>query len=132
MPSGRRTTAEEDDVLTDDEYQMVSRVRSLIARRRGTASHAAGVLTRDGGVHLGVNLPHYSGGPCAEIAALARAVADSDEPPVSVVAARCQGVVSPCGRCRQMFYDCFPDIRIILDRDGDLFAASVLEMLPVP
>ena len=121
-------------MLTDDERQMVLRVESLIARRCATASHAAGVLTRDGGIHLGVNLPHYSGGPCAEIAALARAVTDTDEPPVAVVAIRRggQGVTSPCGRCRQMFYDWFPDIRILLERDGELSTTSLLQMLPVP
>lgn len=73
----------------------------------------AAVRDASGGIHTGVNLFHFTGGPCAEMVALANAggvavvriVAVGDEG---------RGVLNPCGRCRQILMDLAPGIEVML------------------
>ena len=39
-------------------------------------------------------------------------------------------VVPPCGNCRQLLLDYVPDIRVILDINGEIQKVSAREMLP--
>ncbi|TVY22105.1 Blasticidin-S deaminase, partial [Lachnellula hyalina] len=42
-----------------------------------------------------------------------------------------RGVISPCGRCRQMMFDYYPDIKVIVkDDEGVLRTVSVQQLLP--
>lgn len=87
-----------------------------------------GAAVRDvsGAIYTGVNLFHFTGGPCAEMVALAnaggarlvRVVAVGDEN---------RGVLAPCGRCRQVLMDLAPGIRVMLP-DGAV--RPVEELLP--
>jgi cytidine deaminase len=63
------------------------------------------VLTADGETFAGVNVGNDVGGICAEVAGLARALAVSTSRPELVAATRLDGVVTPCGRCRQLMID---------------------------
>ncbi|WP_432832906.1 cytidine deaminase family protein [Dactylosporangium sp. CA-092794] len=116
------------------EMALVDAATDLI-RRRGTAhSHAAAVLCADGQMYLGVNLYHFSGGPCAEVVALGRMLTDTEWPPIVVVAVGRdgRGVVTPCGVCRQILYDRWPDIALVISRGGDLVRVALTELLPEP
>lgn len=83
-------------------------------------------ICSDGRIFTGINVFHFSGGPCAENVALANAtaagVASAMSPGVgdgarltTIVAVTNddRGVISPCGRCRQMMFDFYPDIQVI-------------------
>jgi cytidine deaminase len=120
--------------LTSAENAMVMTVTDLIRCRGDAHSHAAGVLTDDGSVFLGVNLPHYSGGPCAEVVAFGRMLTDTANHPVCIVAVARppRSVVSPCGGCRQIMYDRWRDIGVILERAGALVRVPLLDLLPEP
>lgn len=113
---------------------MVTIVTELARRRAEAHSHAAGVLTDDGSMFLGVNLFHFSGGPCAELVAFGRMLTDTVSRPVSVVAVARppRSVVSPCGICRQVMYDRWSNISVILDRRGQLVHVGLDELLPEP
>jgi cytidine deaminase len=42
-----------------------------------------------------------------------------------------RGVINPCGRCRQLLFDQYPDIKVIIkDGEGGLRTATVDELLP--
>lgn len=87
---------------------------------------AAAVRCGDGRIVTGVNLYHFTGGPCAEMVALANAAGCSV---VRVVAVGDdgRGVVPPCGRCRQVMLDLFPGVEVMLPHG---LVASVAELLP--
>lgn len=91
---------------------------ALIATRGDGVTHtvAAAVLTEDGCIGTGVNLFHFTGGPCAELVALAVAAAQTASPVCLVVAVGDQerGIIAPCGRCRQVILDLHPEAQIIL------------------
>jgi len=96
----------------------------------------AACLTSDGKIIPGVNVAHYTGGPCAEPVAIGAAAALGYLPHrlthMVAVGHRGRGVVNPCGRCRQQLLDLSPDIHVLV-RDGDeVKEVSVAELLPLP
>ncbi len=104
--------------LIPEESLIVGAARQLIEDRADVANVAAVVLTADGETFAGVNVGNDVGGICAEVAALARALAVSTSRPELVAATRLDGVVTPCGRCRQLMIDRFPDIAAVVCVDG--------------
>ncbi len=89
------------------------------AARRAYAPYSrfgvgAAARTRSGRIHVGANMENASYGLaiCAEVSALARAVADGDFRVTGIAVAggllnaqgmpQPGGVVTPCGRCRQL------------------------------
>lgn len=100
-----------------------STIRSLPIS--ATHSVAAAALSADGRVFTGVNVFHFTGGPCAEIVALGNAAAHGAADQLTHIVAvgnEGRGVIPPCGRCRQMLLDLCPGIRVIVrggeGRDG--------------
>lgn len=49
---------------------------------------------------------------------------------IVAVANEGRGVISPCGRCRQMMFDYYPDIQVIIKDGEELRTASMQELLP--
>ncbi len=41
-----------------------------------------------------------------------------------------RGVIPPCGRCRQVLLDYFPEVRIIVGHGSELRTVRVLDLLP--
>ncbi|PGH06418.1 hypothetical protein GX51_02430 [Blastomyces parvus] len=100
-------------------------------------------LASDGRIFTGVNVYHFTGGPCAELVMLGNAAAGG------VVAAAAGGaagagdggkgagetvrlthvvavgdrgrkVLSPCGRCRQVLIDYWPGIEVVVGYEGEI------------
>lgn len=97
--------------------------------------HTVGAAVRgtDGRIHVGVNLHHFTGGPCAELVALgtARAAGSFELTHIVAVANHGRGVMSPCGRDRQVLADHYPDIRVILPGPDGLISVVARELLPL-
>ncbi|MFD0538838.1 cytidine deaminase family protein [Actinomadura luteofluorescens] len=93
---------------------------------------AAAARARDGRIVTAMNVHHFTGGPCAELAVIGTAAAQGAHQLDAVVAVGGgdRGVMPPCGRCRQVLLDYFPAIRVIVDTDGVLRAVPVAELLP--
>lgn len=83
-------------------------------------------MDTSGRIHTGINVHHFTGGPCAELVVLGSAAAAGAGPLATMVAVgdRDRGVIAPCGRCRQVLLDQHPDCLVIVP-DGD-------EPSPVP
>jgi cytidine deaminase len=131
--------------LTPTEQNLITTATDLInSLPKSSTPHvtdqsvSAAALSSTGRVFTGVNIFHFTGGPCAETIALGNAAAagitatSTDEKLVLIVAvaSRGRGVVNPCGRCRQLLLDYHPEIRVIV-KDGDgCRVVGLEELLP--
>lgn len=95
-------------------------------------SVASSVLSDDGRVFSGVNVYHFNGGPCAELVALGVAAAAGVTKLTHVVAVANEGrgILSPCGRCRQVLIDLHPGIKAIVSSKEGLRMVAVDDLLP--
>ncbi|HVX47309.1 MAG TPA: ASCH domain-containing protein [Mycobacteriales bacterium] len=96
-------------------YETASRLaQSLPDDSRHTVAAAA--MDTTGRIHTGVNVFHFTGGPCAELVLLGTAAAAGAGPLLIIVAMGRgdRGVIAPCGRCRQVLLDHHPDVHVIV------------------
>ncbi|MEC4020816.1 cytidine deaminase family protein [Streptomyces sp. H27-D2] len=94
---------------------------------------AAAARLRDGRIVTGLNAYHFTGGPCAELVVIGSAAAQGGYELDTIVAVGDggRGVMPPCGRCRQVLLDYYPDITVIVAADdGRLAAVPVTRLLP--
>lgn len=94
----------------------------------GVHTMGAAVRAADGRMSTGVNLYHFTGGPCAELVALgaARAQGARDITHVVAVGNHGRGICSPCGRDRQVFVDLYPGLRVLMPGDISVEASDLL------
>ncbi len=99
----------------------------------GVHTMGAAVRAEDGSVYVGVNLYHFTGGPCAELVALGAARAAGARVITHIVAVgnHGRGVKAPCGRDRQVLADYHPQIRVIVPAVGGVVSLPIEELLPL-
>lgn len=101
----------------------------------GIYHHTVGAALRckNGKVYTGVNCDGIHGS-CAEYITMGIAISAGEREFDTIVAVHekaCNGVVSPCGNCRQMLLEYAPDIKVILNDDqGELIKVPIGELLP--
>lgn len=102
--------------------------------RHGHASDRPGAAVRDvrGRTYGGINLYHFTGGPCAELVALGHARAEGARELTTIVAVGDQGrgPVGPCGRDRQILLEYHPGIRVILPTPDGIRSVAVPDLIP--
>ena len=114
---------------------LIQSASEMLARSGDGDNHtvAASIYADDGKVYSGMNLYHFTGGPCAEIVALARLVSEGGgAKPLAIVAVadRERGVIAPCGRCREVLADYCPDIEVVLRTEEGIRAGPLTALLP--
>ena len=94
---------------------------------------AAAVLDEKGRIHVGLNLYHFTGGPCAELVALgaARAAGATAITHIVAVGNHGRGPIGPCGRDRQVLLDYHPGVRVILPTPAGLRSVSIEDLVPL-
>ena len=121
--------------LTDDDRELIELARRTVDANTdgpdGVHTMGAAVRGVDGRMYAGINLYHFTGGPCAELVALGHARAEGARELTTIVAVgnENRGVVGPCGRDRQILVDYHPGIRVILptaDGPGSVLATDLL------
>lgn len=117
--------------MDEQNLQLINAASELVNKYADDENHtvASAVLTKSGKIITSMNFYHFTGGPCAEVAALARMVSEGQEP-IKIVAVghNNRGVISPCGRCRQTIFDYYPEMQVILTNDGNV--KSIKDLLP--
>ncbi|KAF2418673.1 cytidine deaminase [Tothia fuscella] len=97
-------------------------------------SVVAAARTKDGEVITAFNVFHFTGGPCAEAvvfgAAAAQGYLPKDLTHIVAVVNRTRDVISPCGKCRQMFVDLCPQIMVGVKDEGVLRVVTAAALLP--
>ena len=98
----------------------------------GVHTMGAAVRSADGRTFAGVNLFHFTGGPCAELVALAAARAAGATAITHVVAVgnHGRGIQAPCGRDRQVFVDLYPGLRVLLPGGSAPVSVESVDLLP--
>ncbi len=87
-----------------------------------------------GDIHIGANVAHFTGGPCAELVALGVAAGAGAGPIAGIVAAgdENRGLMPPCGRCRQVLLDQHPDCHVIVPGSDGPITVPARDLLPYP
>ena len=125
---------------TAEEWELVELARATIDKNTdagpdqdGVHTMGAAVRAVDGRIFAGVNLYHFTGGPCAELVALGAARAGGARELTTIVAVgnHGRGPVGPCGRDRQVLFDYHPDIRVILPTEVGARSVSIRDLMPL-
>lgn len=101
----------------------------------GVYNHTVGcaLLCKNGKVYKGVNCDGIHGS-CAEYITIGIAISSGEREFDTIVAVHekhLNGVISPCGNCRQMLFEYCPDIKVIVNDDnGKLIKVKAKDLLP--
>ena len=123
--------------LTADDLELIEFARKIVdANTDGeTGIHTMGAAVRaaDGKMYGGINVYHYTGGPCAELVALGHARASGARELTTIVAVGDggRGPQDPCGRDRQILFDYHPDIRVIMPTPDGVRSVHITDLLPL-
>lgn len=99
----------------------------------GAHTMGANVRASDGRIFCGVNVYHFTGGPCAGLVALGAARAGGARELTTIVAGgnHGRGPVAPCGRDPQVLFDYRRDIRVILPTEHRTRSVLVTNLMPL-
>jgi cytidine deaminase len=123
--------------VTSDDLELIEHARQIVDANTdgedGIHTMGAAVRSVDGTMYGGINLYHFTGGPCAELVALGHARASGARELSAIVAVgNCgRGPVGPCGRDRQILFDYHPKIRVILPTSDGLRSVKITDLLPL-
>ncbi|MEU7906608.1 cytidine deaminase [Actinoplanes sp. NPDC049118] len=123
--------------LNDDDRELVEHARGIVDANTdgvdGVHTMGAAVRAADGRMFGGINLYHFTGGPCAELVALGHARASGARLLTTIVAVGNfgRGPVGPCGRDRQILIDYHPDIRVILPTPDGPRSVWIRDLVPL-
>ena len=101
----------------------------------GVYNHTVGCALRckNGKIYQGVNCDGIHGS-CAEYVTIGMAISNGEREFDTIVAVHeksANGVVSPCGNCRQMMVSYCPDILVIVNDENDnLIKVKARDLLP--
>ena len=92
------------------------------------------VVAASGKIYVGVNIESCGYGPCAEPVAIGRAITDGEQTIERIVAVHGAhepfNIIPPCGNCRQLIHDYFPDCMVIITNEGKPVKVWIGELLP--
>lgn len=121
-------------VLYPPEKRVLEAASLRAAGLGGDADHtvAAAAMDTTGRIFSGVNVHHFTGGPCAELIVLGMAASAGAGPLTTIVAVgdAARGVLAPCGRCRQVILDQHPDCFVIVPTDDGPDLRPIRTLLP--
>lgn len=127
--------------LEEEEYSLISETRKKLEEvfefTNGSRRHtvAAGILGESGKMHFGVNCDSIHG-TCAEIVAIVNSVIAKEKNLKTIVAVNIRSsneydmILSPCGNCRQVLFENYPDIDVILVNNDHYIKVKINELLP--
>lgn len=123
--------------VTEKDKQLIAAGLDVLSKNfdDGIYHHTVGcaLLCKNGKVYTGVNCDGIHGS-CAEYITMGIAISAGEREFDTIVATHekaLNGVVSPCGNCRQMLFEYCPDIKVIVnDEEGRLIKVSARDLLP--
>lgn len=127
--------------LTPADHELIEHARQIVDAQTdaqteeedGVHTMGAAVRGADGRMYGGINLYHFTGGPCAELVALGHARASGARELTTIVAVgNCgRGPVAPCGRDRQVLSDYHPGIRVLLPTPDGVRSVRIEDLMPL-
>jgi cytidine deaminase len=123
--------------LTSDDLELIEFARQIVDvntdSEHGVYTMGAAVRGVGGTMYGGINVYHFTGGPCAELVALGHARASGAREVSAIVAVGNygRGPVGPCGRDRQVLLDYHPNIRVILPTAEGVRSVRIRDLMPL-
>ena len=122
--------------LTKEDRELIAAASKAISgcydREKGHHTVGAALRCSDGKVFTGVNV--YSvHSACAEMIAIGGAVMAGEKEFDCIVAVRGEHgeeMLSPCGNCRQVFWDYMPDVDVIVETSDGLGKVPARALIP--
>ena len=123
--------------LTEEDRELIRVGLEVLVQNfdDGVYHHTVGCALRckNGKVYRGVNCDGIHGS-CAEYVTMGIAISAGEREFDTIVAVHEKhhnGVIPPCGNCRQMLYEYCPEIRVIVnDEEGNLIKVKARDLLP--
>ena len=123
--------------ITAEDYRLIETALACLKANfdDGVYHHTVGCAVRckNGKIYEGVNCDGIHGA-CAEYVTIGTAISNGEREFDTIVAVHeksMNGVVSPCGNCRQMLVEYCPDILVIVNNgEGKLIKVSAQDLLP--
>ena len=123
--------------VTEKDKQLIAAGLDILSKNfdDGIYHHTVGcaLLCKNGKMYTGVNCDGIHGS-CAEYITMGIAISAGEREFDTIVATHekaLNGVVPPCGNCRQMLFEYCPDIKVIVnDEEGKLIKVSARDLLP--
>ena len=123
--------------LTETDRLLISKGLQVLAANYddGIYNHTVGcaLLCKNGHIYQGVNCDGIHGS-CAEYVTMGMAISAGEREFDTIVAVHekhMNGVIPPCGNCRQMLLEYCPDIQVIVnDEQGRLIKVRARDLLP--
>lgn len=123
--------------ITEKDHELIRVALECLERNfdDGVYNHTVGcaLLCKNGKVYTGVNCDGIHGS-CAEYITMGIAISAGEREFDTIVAVHekaTNGVLSPCGNCRQMLVEYCPNIKVIVNDDsGKLVKVKATDLLP--
>jgi cytidine deaminase len=133
LPSSARPLTAEEDELVELARRTIDATTDAGPDADGVHTVGAAVRSSDGRTFAGVNLYHFTGGPCAELVALggARAGGATEITHIVAVGNHGRGPIGPCGRDRQVLLDYYPGIRVIVPTPEGTRSVQIEDLMPL-
>ena len=123
--------------ITEQDRELIRAALECLERNfdDGVYNHTVGcaLLCKNGKVYTGVNCDGIHGS-CAEYITVGIAISAGEREFDTIVAVHdkvVNGVIPPCGNCRQMLFEYCPNIKVIVnDQQGNLVKVTAADLLP--
>lgn len=123
--------------MNEQDQELINVASDLLKERYLPPVHsvAAALRTKSGEVLSSVNIDHFSGFVCGEMAVLSRAINDKKYDLDTIVAVRFDedgnvSIANMCGKCRQIIHDYAPGMRVICADQENVTVKTIEELLP--
>jgi len=122
--------------IDENDRKLIAKAEEILERNYDDPRHTVGaaVLCDSGKIYAGVNIESCGYGPCAEPIAIGAAISNGERRIKSIVAVakpdNPHTVMSPCGNCRQLLYDYFPDCMVIITHNNEVVKVKARELIP--
>lgn len=133
LPASARVLSHTELALIEVARETIDATTDAAPGEDGIHTMGAAVRASDGRLFTGVNLYHFTGGPCAELVALgaARAAGATELTHIVAVGNHGRGVKNPCGRDRQILADHYPQIRVVMTTASGYLSVQASDLLPL-
>ncbi len=122
--------------IDDTDRELIRHAEIVLEKNYSDNRHTVGcaVLCSSGKIYVGVNVESCGYGPCAEPIAIGAAISNGERNIVKIVGVGREKaphiVMSPCGNCRQLIYDYFPECLVILTHGSKVMKIKVKDLIP--
>lgn len=119
-------------------HELIAIASALLDERYDPPVHsvASAIRTKSGEIFTGINVDHFTAFVCAETAALSAAINQKEYEFEAIASVRKEAgkvtvLANMCGKCRQIFHDYSPGIKVVVfDENNEVFEKTIEELLP--